>query len=91
MPEYPRDAWMNRLEGDVTVKFNVNVAGVVEKIRVVQATNQIFVNNSIDAISRFRYAPAMAGGEAVATADVSEQFRFRIVGGVDPMVRSIQQ
>jgi TonB family protein len=91
MPEYPRDAWMNRVEGDVTVKFNVNTAGVVEKIRVVGATNQTFVNNSIDAISRFRYAPAMVDGKAVATADVSEQFRFRIVGGVDPVVRSVGQ
>ena len=89
MPDYPRDASANRLEGNVTVKFNVSVTGVVENIRVVDTSSQAFINNSIDAISRFRYAPAMQDGEAIATADMSEQFQFRVVDGIEPVVRSV--
>ena len=91
MPDYPRDASATRLEGNVMVKFNVSATGVVENIRVVDTSSQAFVNNSIDAVSRFRYSPAIQGGEAVATADMSEQFQFRVVDGIEPVVRSVAQ
>jgi len=88
MPSYPRDAWTNLIEGNVTVEFNVNSSGVVENIRVVEASNPIFVNNSIDAVSRFRYSPAMTAGEAQLASNVREQFNFRVLNGFDPVVNS---
>ena len=35
MPLYPRDAWTNDIEGDVTIEFNVSADGRVEQIKVV--------------------------------------------------------
>jgi TonB family protein len=88
MPSYPREAWMDALEGDVIVEFGVSAAGEVENIKVTKATNQAFINNTIDAVSRFRYAPARKNGAAVATTGNREKFSFRILGGVDPVVTS---
>lgn len=90
MPVYPRDAWVNGVEGNVTVEFNVSADGVVENIRVVKATNSLFVNNTLDAISRFRYSPAMKGGEAQASGKLQERFSFRVLNGSDPVVNSQQ-
>ncbi|MEJ2140208.1 MAG: TonB family protein [Gammaproteobacteria bacterium] len=88
MPAYPREAWTNLIEGIVTVEFEVNAGGVVENIRVVDATNQVFVNNSIDAVSRFRYSTATAGDEKSSGKKVREQFVFKLLGGTDPVVTS---
>ena len=88
MPLYPRDAWTNDIEGDVTIEFNVNSAGVVEQIKVVKSTNPVFITASIDAISRFRFAPARKDGTAVATNGIRERFQFRIPDGANPVVTS---
>jgi len=88
MPAYPREAWTNLIEGIVTVEFEVNAGGVVENIRVVDATNPVFVNNSIDAVSRFRYGTAKAGAEKSSGKKLREQFVFKLLGGADPVVTS---
>lgn len=88
MPLYPRDAWTNDIEGDVTIEFNVSSGGRVEQIKVVKSTNPVFITTSIDAISRFRYAPARKDGQAVASKGVREVFAFRIPNGASPIVTS---
>jgi TonB family protein len=88
MPLYPRDAWTNDIEGDVTIEFNVSAEGIVEKIKVVKSSNPVFITTSIDAISRFRYAPAQKDGAPVASQGVREKFQFRIPDGSNPIVTS---
>jgi TonB family protein len=88
MPLYPRDAWTNDIEGDVTIEFNVSADGRVEQIKVVKSSNAVFITTSIDAISRFRYAPARKNGAAVAATGVREKFQFRIPNGTNPIVTS---
>lgn len=88
MPEYPREAWTNRIEGDVLLEYSVNAAGKVENIRVLKSTNSIFVVDSMDALSRFRFTPAQKDGQPVATPGQREQFRFRIPDGINPTVSS---
>lgn len=88
MPTYPREAWTNLIEGIVTVEFSVNAGGQVQNIRVVDATNQLFVTNSIDAVSRFRYKPPTTEIEAAEMKNIREQFVFRMLDGTDPVVSS---
>jgi len=88
MPDYPREAWTNRIEGYVLLEFNINAAGQVENIRLVESTNPVFVTATIDALSRFRYTPARQNGEAVAVKKRREMFRFQIPDGTDPTVSS---
>jgi TonB family protein len=88
MPLYPRDAWTNDIEGDVTIEFNVSAEGGVEQIKVIKSTNPVFITTSIDAISRFRFTPAYQDGKAVAASGIREKFEFRIPGGINPIVTS---
>lgn len=88
MPDYPREAWTNRIEGYVLLEFNINEAGQVENIRLVESTNPVFVTGTIDALSRFRYTPAREKGQAVSVKKRREMFRFRIPDGTDPIVSS---
>lgn len=79
MPDYPRNAWMNKAEGDVLVEFSVNAEGAVTNIKVLQSTNPAFDLAVIDAVSRFRYAPAEEDGKLVASTGVKERFQFRLI------------
>jgi TonB family protein len=86
MPDYPREAWTNRIEGHVILEFNINDVGQVENIRLIESTNPVFTTDSMDALSRFRYAPAIKDGQTVAVKKQREQFRFRIPDGANPIV-----
>jgi TonB family protein len=88
LPDYPREAWTNHIEGHVILEFNINDAGQVENIRVIDSTNPVFVTGSLDALSRFRYTPARKAGQAVPVKKQREQFRFRIDEGTNPIVSS---
>lgn len=89
MPQYPRQAWMSKLEGDVLVEFSVNQQGVVQNIKVVSSTNRVFDLPAIDAVSRFRYQPAAENGSPAVTTGVRERFYFRLLqGGAQPSVTS---
>lgn len=87
MPDYPREAWTNRIEGTVTMEFDITKAGQVENIRLVESSNYLFNNSSRDALSRFRYIPARKDGKSVAVTS-REQFRFQIPDGINPVVTS---
>ncbi len=88
MPQYPREAWTNRIEGHVILEFNINDVGQVENIRLIESTNPVFTTNSMEALSRFRYTPARKDGQAVPVKQQREQFRFRIPDGANPVVSS---
>jgi len=81
MPDYPRAAWGQRLEGSVTVEFAVSEDGSVKNIKVIASSSSVFVTPVIDAASRFRFNPG-------AAANVREQFNFRLLDGIDPTVNS---
>lgn len=78
LPDYPRAALINNLEGDVLVEFSVNQQGGVQNIRVIQTSNQVFELATLDAVSRFRFTPAMKNGNAIVSAGIRERFSFRL-------------
>lgn len=89
MPQYPRQAWMNKLEGEVLVEFSVNQQGIVQNIKVIRSTSPVFDLPTIDAVSRFRYQPAAENGSPTVTTGVRERFHFRLLqGGGQPSVTS---
>jgi TonB family protein len=81
MPTYPRAAWGAGIEGRVSVEFDVSAEGIVQNIKVIDSSNQVFINAAIDAMSRFRYTPKAAKG-------LKEEFYFKLVGGSEPTVTS---
>lgn len=89
MPQYPRRALMNKLEGDVTVEFSVSAAGEVHNINIISSSSPLFDLPAIDAVSRFKFVPAEADGEAISTEGVRERFQFRLLqGGTQTRVTS---
>jgi TonB family protein len=88
MPNYPRNAWTNQVEGDVVVEFSVNQQGMVQNIKIVSSSSPIFLNSAIDAVSRFRYTPAQENGEPIMISGIRETFSFRLLGGTNPVVTS---
>ncbi len=92
MPDYPRRAWMNKLEGDVTVEFSVNQQGAVQNIKVLKSSNTLFDLAVIDAISRFKYTPATADGKSQVSTGIRERFSFRLLdGGTRTSVTSVTE
>ncbi len=84
MPQYPRQAWMNKVEGDVLVEFAVNPQGAVQNIRILSSANPAFDVAVLDAVSRFRFAPAEQNGTPTVTAGMRERFYFRLPAGDNP-------
>lgn len=88
LPEYPRGAWMNRIEGDVILEYDVTSAGAVTDIRIVQASNPVFELASINAVSRYKFSAV--DPEAPSRTGLREEFRFRLVeGGTRTSVSSV--
>lgn len=81
MPAYPRRAWGAGLEGRVSVEYDVSAEGIVQNIRVIASSDPVFINATIDAMSRFRFPPGEAKG-------LREEFYFRLIGGSEPSVTS---
>lgn len=81
LPEYPRLAWMNQREGDVLVEFTVSEQGSVQNIKVLQSGGPELDVASVDAISRYRYRPAVENGKPAVSIGMRERFRFRLLNG----------
>jgi len=91
MPQYPRDAWTNNIEGDVVVKYDVSDTGEVQNVKVVKSSNALLSAATVEAVSRFRFQLANSDGKVAAQTGLQERFSFRILGGTDPVVTSASQ
>ena len=65
-PIYPREAIDKKLEGTVTVRFIVDVTGVVTRARAVAPPSGVFVEPALAAVRQWRYAPIIEEGRTVA-------------------------
>jgi TonB family protein len=66
LPEYPLLARRRKLEGKVLLSVSFNDQGSLMGVEVVEASNQIFIPPSIEAVKRSRFAPATRNGVPVA-------------------------
>ena len=75
-PVYPQEAFINKVEGVVTVQFLIDATGVVVSVRVIRSV-PLLDHAAMASVRQWRFAPAVKKGRAVpalATAPVS----FRI-------------
>lgn len=66
-PIYPEAMRQSRLEGRVTVEFNITTEGLVDDPIIVRSNNPWFERPAIDAILRWRFRPAEIDGRKVNT------------------------
>jgi TonB family protein len=69
-PVYPHAAEDGAIEGHVIVEFTVNSSGFVNDLKIVESSNEIFNETSLEAAKKFRYAPKFVEGKPVSTDGV---------------------
>ena len=82
-PEYPAVMKMVGVEGEVNIKASLNEKGRIEKLDVVNATNQDFIPAAIAAINQWEFAPAMLDGKPIKS-EVVIPFQFKVGPGSYP-------
>lgn len=75
-PMYPSSLRGKKIEGVVTVIFVVDAAGKVSNPRVEKSNNTAFEKPAIDAIKKWKFEPAVKGGQRVA-CKARQPLRFK--------------
>jgi len=76
-PAYPFDVRKEQVEGRVTLQFTVTTDGRVANPVVLQASNWVFRDLALDAVKKWKYAPALKDGRPV-TATVNQSIVFTV-------------
>lgn len=77
-PIYPSRAQELGIEGYVIVSLTVGEDGRTSDIAVVESSNDYFIEPSIAAARKFRYAPQIVNGRPVRTEGASYKFTFSL-------------
>lgn len=80
-PQYPPQALRKKLEGWVTVRFNISTAGSVKNPAVVNSSDRVFEKNALVAVSKWKYQPQLKAGKAVEIANKQVKVQFRLPKG----------
>jgi protein TonB len=64
-PAYPEVARIARLGGRVIVKAVIGLDGNVESAEIFSSTSPLFDRSALDAVTRWRYRPALMNGKPV--------------------------
>jgi TonB family protein len=65
-PSYPLDAREKKIEGSVVLRFTVNHEGVPQSIQVKKPLYPSLDQAAVEAVSKWRFEPAMKNGELVS-------------------------
>ena len=80
-PNYPGSAMMNGQEGWVVVSFVVSAVGDVQEAMIEDSSGiESLERAALEAVSRWRYAPATENGQPVEQAMVSTRLTFQLEG-----------
>ena len=81
-PVYPLEAKAAKIEGHVTVRYDVTAEGSVTNLRVVEsAPAEVFVEAALAAVSQWQFSPPVEAGRNVALFDRVSTLRFRVGEG----------
>jgi protein TonB len=80
MPEYPRRAEQQAMEGYTLVEFTVMPDGTVVEPAVAESSNYLFGRAAVEAIETWKFEPVVDGE---ATIPVRSSLRFNFVGQVE--------
>jgi TonB family protein len=76
---YPREAFDHKIEGDVTVGFDVNTLGIVEHAAVSESTvPDVFDKAALTALETMRFRTAVIDGVAQPAANQKMTIPFRL-------------
>lgn len=77
-PQYPEEARVKNIEGDVWIKMLILNDGTVKRCYVLQSTNSIFNKGTLAAAIQWRFSPAQRNGTpAYCFVSVPFKYRFR--------------
>ena len=82
IPDYPRTARRDRIEGEVQVCFNINRRGHPTSIAVRHSTHRIFEKPSRKAVRKSTWVP-LQKDEQVSGIKACRTFRFNLVPVTD--------
>lgn len=68
IPEYPLLARRRKKEGKVVLMVVIDAAGKLTKADVVEASDQMFVRPSLDAVKKSTFLPALRNGQPVGSS-----------------------
>ncbi len=77
-PVYPASALQRRLEGHVTVRFDVNAKGRTENVQVTDASHAVFERAAVSAATKLRFKPTVVDGRPQPTRGMAYRFRFEL-------------
>jgi protein TonB len=78
-PEYPMMARLRGTNGFVTLTFSVAADGSVSNVTVVDSDNQVFVQNALDAVKKWKYRAPVTPGT------YQHRFNFQLKGDAQEM------
>ncbi len=78
IPDYPKVARRDRIEGEVQVCFNISRSGYPQRIAVRNSSNRLFEKPARDAVRKSRWIP-LARDEALPGVKACRTFRFSLV------------
>lgn len=65
-PPYPRQAFMQRLEGQVILRAHVRKNGVADEIQIHRSSgHQVLDDSALETVQKWRFNPARRGDTAV--------------------------
>lgn len=76
-PQYPQQAFVDRVEGVVTLEVLIGVSGRVERARVLRSTNHVLDGAALACVRDWLFIPAVSQGRTVpVVAEVPITFRI---------------
>ena len=85
-PRYPRIARRDRIEGDATVCFKIDIDGRIRSVRVKNYSHRIFRRPALKAVKDSSFEP-LKPHEIFSTARTCRTYRFRL----EPIVANTDQ
>lgn len=77
VPKYSHDGRKKRISGDCVIGLAVDIEGVPQNVHVVTSLEPSLDGNAVEAVKRWRYAPAMINGIPTRfESTVKVKFRF---------------
>ena len=76
-PQYTADALSHKIEGKVRLSFFVTPNGNVRTIRVIHRLDTGLDREAIEALSHWRYSPALVNGRPT-TVQITEEIDFHL-------------
>lgn len=75
LPEYPS----TKREGFAVVEFDIDTNGIPRDVIILESSAKVFEKSSLEAISKWRYAPSVRDGKLIVTENATARIEYRQV------------